>query len=64
MRYINFITIITKQNRETMSKEIIDELKLIGKYFDVSNLDVHEQKHHIRFTNIIKDRINFYINKP
>ena len=46
-----------------MSKEIIDELKLIGKYFDVSKLDVHEQKHHIRFTNIIKDRINFYTNK-
>ena len=46
-----------------MSKEIIDELKLIGQYFDVSNLDVYEQKHHIRFTSIIKDRINFYINK-
>ena len=47
-----------------MSKEIIDELKLIGQYFDVSNLDVYEQKHHIRFTSIIKDRIDFYINKP
>jgi len=46
-----------------MSKEIIDELKLIGNYFDVNKLDVYEQKHHIRFTNIIKDRINFYINK-
>jgi hypothetical protein len=46
-----------------MSKEIIDELKLIGQYFDVSNLDVYEQKHHIRFTSIIKDRIDFYINK-
>jgi hypothetical protein len=45
-----------------MSKEIIDELKLIGQYFDVSNLDVYEQKHHIRFTSIIKDRIDFYIN--
>ena len=46
-----------------MSKEIIDELKLIGQYFDASNLDVYEQKHHIRFTSIIKDRIDFYINK-
>jgi len=46
-----------------MSKEIIDELKLIGNYFDVNKLDVYEQKHHIRFTSIIKDRINFYINK-
>ena len=46
-----------------MSKEIIDELKLIGQYFDVSNLDVYEQKHHIRFTSIIKDRINFYNKK-
>ena len=47
-----------------MSKEIIDELKLIGQYFDVSNLDVYEQKHHIRFTSIIKDRSDFYTNKP
>ena len=46
-----------------MSKEIIDELKLIGNYFDVNNLDVYEQKHHIRFTSIIKDRINFYDKK-
>ena len=46
-----------------MSKEIIDELKLIGNYFDVNKLDVYEQKHHIRFTSIIKDRINFYINE-
>ena len=46
-----------------MNKEIIDELKLIGQYFDASNLDVYEQKHHIRFTSIIKDRINFYDKK-
>tara|TARA_Y100001938_G_scaffold147875_1_gene230119 strand:- start:779 stop:1081 length:303 start_codon:yes stop_codon:yes gene_type:complete len=46
-----------------MSKEIIDELKLIHTYFDVSKLDVYEHKHHIRLTSIIKDRIDFYVNK-
>ena len=46
-----------------MSKEIIDELKLIGNYFDVSKLDAYEHKHYIRFTSIIKDRIDFYVNK-
>mgnify|MGYP003628077642 CR=1 FL=1 len=46
-----------------MSKEIIDELKLIGNYFDIGGLDVSEHKHHIRFTSIIKDRIDFYVNK-
>lgn len=46
-----------------MSKEIIDELKLIGNYFDIGGLDVSEHKHHIRFTSIIKDRIDFYVNQ-
>jgi hypothetical protein len=40
--------------------EIIEELKLIGNYFDVSKLNVNEHKHHIRFTSIIKDRIEYY----
>jgi len=42
----------------TEKQKIIDELKLIGNYFDVSKLDVYEHKYHVRFTNIIQDRIN------
>jgi hypothetical protein len=46
---------------KAMEKEqIMDELKLIGNYFDVSKLDAEEIKHHIRFTSIIQDRINHY----
>jgi hypothetical protein len=43
-------------------QEIINELKIIGNYFYNGTLDVKEHKHHIRFTNIIKDRINYHIN--
>ena len=45
---------------EIEKEQIIDELKLIGNYFDVSKLDAEEIKHHIRFTSIIQDRINHY----
>lgn len=57
------IGIMMKLKTKKMSKEIIDELKLIHSYFDVSKLDVYEHKHHIRLTSIIKDRIDFYVNK-
>lgn len=43
-------------------QEIINELKIIGNYFNNNTLDVKEHKHHIRFTDIIKDRINYHIN--
>jgi hypothetical protein len=39
---------------------IKNELKLIGNYFDVSKLETKEQKHHIRFTAILKDRFDYY----
>lgn len=43
-------------------QEIINELKIIGNYFNNDTLDVKKHKHHIRFTDIIKDRINYHIN--
>jgi hypothetical protein len=35
----------------------IDVLNKTKTYFDVSKLDVYEQKHHIRFTSIIIDQM-------
>jgi hypothetical protein len=52
------------ENAKEMEKQqLINELKLIGNHFDVSKLDAHEQRHHIRFTSIIKDRIEHYEKK-
>jgi hypothetical protein len=49
------------EQAKAMEKEqIVDELKFIGSYFDVSKMDVYEIRHHIRFTSIIQDRINHY----
>ena len=46
-----------------MEKEkIIEELKIIGNAFNVETLDSREHRHHIRFTSIIKDRIDYYFN--
>jgi hypothetical protein len=56
------------QAKELERQQLIDELKRVGNYFDVSKLDTLEQKHHIRFTSIIRDRIEYHnsfkINKP
>ncbi len=35
----------------------IDVLNKTRTYFDVSKLDVYEQKHHVRFTSIIIDQM-------
>lgn len=35
----------------------IDVLNKTRAYFDVSKLDVYEQKHHVRFTSIIIDQM-------
>ena len=55
---------IIEQAKEMEKEQIIDavknELKLIGNYFDVSKLETKEQKHHIRFTAILKDRFDYY----
>jgi hypothetical protein len=39
-------------------KFAIEQLKLVGNYFDVSKLNVKEHTQHIRFTSIIQDKIN------
>ena len=49
-----------EQAKKMEEEQILNELKLIGSYFDVSKLDVKEISHHIRFTSIIQDRINHY----
>ena len=53
-----------QQAKEMEEQQKIDaiknELKLIGNYFDVSKLETKEQKHHIRFTAILKDRFDYY----
>jgi hypothetical protein len=46
--------------RQQIMDAIKNELKLIGSYFDVSKLETKEQKHHIRFTAILKDRFDYY----
>ena len=51
---------LLEQAKEMEKQQILNELKLIGNYFDVSKLDVKEISHHIRFTSIIQDRINHY----
>jgi hypothetical protein len=53
-----------EQAKEIEKQQKIDaiknELKLISNYFDVSKLETKEQKHHIRFTAILKDRFDYY----
>lgn len=49
-----------EMEKEQKKNAIKNELKLVGSYFDVSKLDPKEQKHHIRFTCILKDRFDFY----
>jgi len=60
----NQIIQITELAKEMENQQRIDaiknELKLIGNYFDVSKLETKEQKHHIRFTAILKDRFDYY----
>jgi len=51
---------LEEQAKQMEKQQILNELKLIGSYFDVSKLDVKEISHHIRFTSIIQDRINHY----
>jgi hypothetical protein len=55
---------LLEQAKEMENQQRIDaiknELKLIGNYFDVSKLETKEQGHHIRFTNILKDRFDYY----
>jgi hypothetical protein len=46
--------------RQQRKDAIKNELKLIGNYFDVSKLETKEQRHHIRFTSILKDRFDYY----
>lgn len=51
---------LEEKAKQMEKQQILNELKLIGSYFDVSKLDVKEISHHIRFTSIIQDRINHY----
>lgn len=51
-----------KKAKEMEKEQIIEELKIIGNAFNVETLDSREHRHHIRFTSIIKDRINYYFN--
>lgn len=63
-QFILFNEIFLKQAKEMEEQQTKDaiknELKLIGNYFDVSKLETKEQKHHIRFTAILKDRFDYY----
>ena len=54
------ISLLFEQAKQMEKEQMLNELKLIGNYFDVSKLDVKEISHHIRFTSIIQDRINHY----
>jgi len=49
-----------EMERQQRKDAIKNELKLIGNYFDVSKLETKEQRHHIRFTSILKDRFDYY----
>jgi len=49
-----------RMEKQQTRDDIKNELKLIGNYFDVGQLDQREQRHHIRFTSILKDRFDFY----
>jgi hypothetical protein len=46
------------KSAEITLKFAIEQLKLVGNYFDVSKLNVKEHTQHIRFTSIIQDKIN------
>ena len=49
-----------QKEKEQKIDAIKTEIKLIGNYFDVGKLEQREQAHHIRFTNILKDRFDYY----
>jgi uncharacterized protein YnzC (UPF0291/DUF896 family) len=46
------------KSAEITLKFAIEQLKLVGNYFDVSKLNVKEHTQHLRFTSIIQDKIN------
>lgn len=51
-------------HNEEITDAIKAEIKLIGNYFDVDKLEQREQRHHIRFTLILKDRFDHYNKQP
>jgi hypothetical protein len=60
IEFENEVIIAKEMEKEQIIDAVKNELKLIGNYFDVSKLETKEQKHHIRFTAILKDRFDYY----